>query len=172
MILLNYVKGVIIIIDIIIPTIDAPDLVERALMSIQNTTSDLSKIHIYLINDCSKYDYNETVLKFNDLDITLLKTKERSGPGPARNLGIKAGKSFYISFLDADDIFTDDIFNFCTSYKYDCISTRVILKTEEAYRFSHEDSFIEGIHGLIVSRKILEKYNLYFPDIRKSSSSS
>ena len=152
-------------IDIIIPTIDSPQILQKALESIEKTTSDLSKVHIYIISDQSKYEYSDLIKSMKSLDITLLYTEKRSGPGPARNLGISKGTSPYISFLDGDDIYQDDILKYCND-KYDFISTRITLLSDDYNKTIYEYAPMGGVHGLIISRSFLNKIQLSFPNVK------
>lgn len=159
-------------IDIIIPCINPPQDLTQAINSILDTTSNLSQIHIYVISDASKYNYEELINNYSQkVNITLIKSEKRIGPGPARNLGIKAGENPYISFLDADDKFQADILKYCDN-NYDVISTSIQSfdfishKIERLYSSKEK---IASIHGLIVSRKLIFDTNLYFPEIKYAS---
>lgn len=149
-------------VDIIIPTIDDPRFLNKALTSIENTCQ-IDKIHIYIISDNSKYDYDEVIANHNKLDIHYIKSNESIGPGPARNLGIKAGKGKWVAFLDCDDEYVDDVCRYCND-NYDYILTEII---NECKVYSEDsDQLISGIHGLLLQRTYMEKYNLFFPNIK------
>lgn len=155
--------------DIIMPTINIPEVVKNAIDSILKTTSDLSKLHLYVISDKSKYNYEDLLQEYSkQIDICLIKSKERIGPGPARNLGILAGKSPYITFLDADDEFQDNVLKYC-NVNYDIISTPIISCDFIPHKVEIEipaNHLMTGIHGLIISRKLVNNFNLLFPNIK------
>ena len=53
--------------DIIIPTIDHPNLIKRAISSIIEYCSNLNKINIYVVNDASDYpneEYKKVLVHF------------------------------------------------------------------------------------------------------------
>lgn len=44
-----------------------------------------------------------------------MKNKARLGPGPSRNVGIKQGSGDWITFLDGDDTYKENIFHYIPS---------------------------------------------------------
>ena len=92
-------------IDVIIPTYEAHDFLAIGLHSLASQTF-ASKLHVYIVDDCSSRGYEEIVKPFRrNLKITILKTPYNSGPGFARQYGIDHSDSPYITFMDADDVF-------------------------------------------------------------------
>ena len=92
-------------IDVIIPTYEAHDFLAIGLHSLACQTF-ASKLHVYIVDDCSSRGYEEIVKPFRrNLKITILKTPYNSGPGFARQYGIDHSDSPYITFMDADDVF-------------------------------------------------------------------
>lgn len=155
-------------VDIIIPTINPPQVLNKALNSIYINTLQLNKVHIYIINNSDKYKYDNLLIKYPQLDINLIKGNVNMGPGPARNLGIKAGKSKWICFLDADDVYEDDVVKYCELSKdYDYFLTQV-KGLEDYPDFSQYDSIYGAIHGLGVKRQYLENNNILFPEVKYS----
>lgn len=45
-----------------------------------------------------------------DERVRILRNKENSGPGPSRNVGIEAARGDYLSFIDPDDLVSDDFY--------------------------------------------------------------
>lgn len=155
------------IIDVIIPTIDDPSLLNRALQSIIDTCT-ISCLQIYIIDDCSDYlstQYLKVINNFSSLSCHYYRLPKRSGPGPARNYGIKQGRGDYIVFLDVDDEFQDDIINYCDN-NYDYILTETI---DYDGKMSNGDAIFGSIHGLGIKRSLIEQYNHYFPEIKFGS---
>jgi glycosyltransferase involved in cell wall biosynthesis len=60
---------------------------------------------LVLVNDCSTDNSLEVARSFSDSKIKILQTPQNSGAAAARNLGIKAAKGEFISFLDSDDTY-------------------------------------------------------------------
>lgn len=53
--------------DIVIPTIDHPNLIERTISSIVKYCSNLNKINLYIVNDASDYpneEYEKVLAQF------------------------------------------------------------------------------------------------------------
>lgn len=94
-------------IDIIIPHYNVNiELIDRLIdsLSIQTIIQDCV---IYFISDCSEKDaeFLNYIKKQKLLNIVLLKTPQRGGPGVARNYGIDHSYNKYLLFFDADDYF-------------------------------------------------------------------
>lgn len=122
-----------------------------------------------MVNDNSKYEtqqYEKVISQHQNLHIHYIVNSSSVGPGPARNIGIKAGCGDYICFLDCDDYYIDDVVIYCeeskdSDYFISQIDNHAHLFT--AHRC--EESF-GPIHGMGISRRFLEKFNLYFPEVR------
>lgn len=86
------------IVSVIVPTFNRPQLLERALESIQRQT--FSDYEIIVINDAG-VDVSEIVSKFDKA--IYIKHDKNSGLSKVRNSGIEVAKGKYITFLDDDD---------------------------------------------------------------------
>ena len=94
-------------IDLIIPAYNAHDTIEETLFSVA-MQDKVNKLNVYLVNDCSKKNYQKEVEYFSQfMNIKELTLEKNSGPGIARQHGINNSKSEYIVFLDSDDVFAD-----------------------------------------------------------------
>ena len=88
---------------IIIPLYNKANYVENTIKSVLNQT--FTDYEIIIINDGSTDDSVAKVIGFNDSRIHIYNQKNQ-GASIARNLGIEKAKCNYISFLDADDLWT------------------------------------------------------------------
>ncbi|MDD5159199.1 MAG: glycosyltransferase [Sulfuricurvum sp.] len=89
-------------VSVITPVYNVETYLEECLDSI--LTQDLSDIEIICVNDGST-DHSLEILKRyaeNDKRIIII-TQENSGPGRARNIGLKKARGEYIFFQDSDD---------------------------------------------------------------------
>ena len=88
-------------VDVIIPTFNRADCLERAIQSVLKQTYNNFKL--YIVDDGST-DQTREVLKAyaNDLRVTILKQVNK-GVSSARNLAAINSNSPWISFLDSDD---------------------------------------------------------------------
>lgn len=93
-------------VDVIIPVFNSGDYLIDALTSCKNQT--YKSLKVYVIDDNSTEDIFKIIKDFkNDLDIYYIRNSENLGPSASRNVGIVAGESEYISFLDADDVWDE-----------------------------------------------------------------
>ena len=90
-------------VSVIVPIYNTELYVARCLNSVLLQT--VSDIEIICVNDCSSDKSAQVVKGFirNDSRIRLINHNVNLGPGGARNTGIKAARSEYISFVDSDD---------------------------------------------------------------------
>src|SRR5574344_2045742 len=84
------------------------DLLQKTVESILNQT--LSDFELIVIDDSSTTDYTDFFKKFNDSRIKYIKLNKNSGPGHARNVGIKSANGDYIAIVDSDDIYLKNRF--------------------------------------------------------------
>ena len=94
---------------IITPCFNRADLIERAIISIQNQTH--KNFEMIIVDDASTDDTVRIVEQFlNDDRIRLIKCKENGGVNVARNIGLNnlSADSDAITFLDSDDEFKLD----------------------------------------------------------------
>lgn len=153
------------IIDVIIPAYNAHAFIKNALSSllIQNYAK---KLTVYVVNDCSTKDYSDEIKLFKDeLDIVELKTPKNSGPGYARQYGIDHSNSKYISFLDADDVYSG-------VYAIEHLYTNIIAEDSDVVITDFVEELSNGtqvmsknfvwMHGKMYKREFIQKYNIRF----------
>lgn len=78
-------------------------MLKRTVKSILNQT--FSNFELIIIDDASNINYEKFFKKFNDVRIKYFKLEKNSGPGHARNEGIKKAVGKYIAIADSDDIY-------------------------------------------------------------------
>lgn len=156
-------------IDIIIPAYNSHEYLVKCLSSIAiQNCKDL--VHVYIIDDCSKKDFQSVVDIFkDDLKITLYRNKTNLGPGQSRQKGIDISKGKYIMFLDSDDILYNP---FSLSYLYDKINGEdldvVYGKYYEVYKdntFAYEYNDC-NLHAKLYRREYLLDNDIKFFDER------
>ncbi|MDO5157162.1 MAG: glycosyltransferase [Eubacteriales bacterium] len=89
---------------IITPVYNSFVLMNRYFDSLLQQT--YKNFEVILVDDCSTDGSYEKLVEYqktSPLNITLLKTKENSGPGNARNMGLEAASGDWITFIDNDD---------------------------------------------------------------------
>ena len=111
------------LVSIIVPVHNAASSLHRALRSVlSQTLTDyelilvddcsadesigiLTDYELILVDDCSADESIGILTKYCELDerVRLFSTSRNSGPGAARNVGLKNARGRYIAFLDADD---------------------------------------------------------------------
>ena len=152
-------------INIIIPCFYEDFYLTRCLTSLAEQTYK-EHLEIYLINDCSSNTtdkYNSVINQFKKyLNIHYLETKQNSGPGIARQLGLDSidNNYRYVMFIDDDDVLYDNnviehFYGIINEDDYTIISG--LRKDEE----QNEGLFFTGI---LFDRNVIRKANLHFEE--------
>lgn len=157
-------------IDLIIPCYNAHDTLIRTLGSVMSQTIR-DEIQVILVDDASSKKYNSIVKKVEKyLNIKIIRLKENVGPGKARRLGMKAGTSKYIMFIDADDTFFNAYSVETMYFEIEkrqcniCYSNFMEDMGNKRY-FAHNNDGI-WLFGKIYKREFLENMNIYINDTR------
>ena len=153
--------------DIIIPTYNAKDTIDKTLDSIkrQKTKYDFC---VYLVNDKSDYNYDIEINKYSKyFKIKELKLNKNMGPGHAREYGIKKSNNPYIMFIDSDDyLYIEDAVDKLVSKiieGYDLVISKFILDRDNKIE---EKNDLAWLHGKIYKREFLLKNDIHFNNTR------
>ncbi|MHC5615217.1 MAG: glycosyltransferase [Nostoc sp.] len=92
-------------ISVIIPSYNSEKTIKKTIESVLNQT--FSDLELIVINDGSKDSTLEIISNFKDSRIKVF-SFENSGGNISRNRGLKYAVGKFVSFLDADDIWTAD----------------------------------------------------------------
>lgn len=156
--------------DIIIPAYNAKNTLRRLGYSIA-TQKNINNFKVYIVNDCSDYDYHEIIEFFkNFFWIKELKLEKNMGPGYARQYGIDHSYGKYITFIDADDFLysPNSLYNLCKplKYNYDLIISNFI------YEHSNQNIIMKNdctwLHGKVFKREFLQKNSIRFNNTRSN----
>lgn len=94
------------LVSIIVPLYDCSSVIEKTVRTVAAQT--LKAIELVFVDDCSRDGSAaaaEAAMKSlcPDIPFRILSTPENSGPGVARNLGVRVASGEYLAFLDAGD---------------------------------------------------------------------
>lgn len=156
-------------IDLIIPTYNSEDTIERALGSVAAQTRG-RKILVTIVDDCSTDNTIKIAEKFKSIiPLNILPCPRHYGkPGLVRQYGVDCTHCPYIMFLDADDAL-DAMAAEVASRTVLQNSPEVVFSAfyqdnrTDNYRIIHPNS-LTWLHGNIYSRKFLTEKNIKFDD--------
>lgn len=142
-------------ISIIIPVYNSKEYIEKAIESCLK--QEYQNFEIIIIDDGSTDGLSEKILKKKSSRICYF-YQENSGPGYARNLGLKYARGDFIFFLDADDELEKDalISLHVNIFKHDFI----IGKSKRVFIDKYEKVYKEEIWKEKIYKKSLDKYDL------------
>ncbi|MDE0433021.1 MAG: glycosyltransferase family A protein [Bryobacterales bacterium] len=91
------------LISVIVPVYNATGSLHRSLRSVLRQT--LPDFELIVVDDCSTDGSADILRGYEALDhrVRVLSTEKNSGPGVARNVGLRNARGRYIAFLDSDD---------------------------------------------------------------------
>ncbi len=111
-------------ISVVIPVYNVEKYIKECLDSIVNQTIGIVNIELILVNDCSSDNTMEIIEEYGRKypSIKIIEHKTNKGPGPSRNTGLKHVTSEYISFIDSDDIISENTYELALNKikEYDC----------------------------------------------------
>jgi glycosyltransferase involved in cell wall biosynthesis len=90
---------------IILPTCNRPDTFLRAVSSV--IKQSLRKFELIVIDDFSSTDYAQTICDDLSIPCRVIINSSNLGAAGSRNVGIKAARGTYVTFLDDDDEFKE-----------------------------------------------------------------
>ncbi len=152
-------------IDIIIPCYNTHQTLHKPLDSIVKQTMR-NDIKVLLVDDCSDENYDSFIEEYKDrLNISVIRLKKNSGPGIAREIGIRKTNGKYITFMDSDDCFieptsVEDLYTYAER-GFD------LVKSIEYDQKRGSIKLLDGnLHGKLYRREYLEKKDIHFNDTR------
>ncbi|MGA4605143.1 glycosyltransferase family 2 protein [Pseudoalteromonas maricaloris] len=92
---------------IVIPTYNRCDMLCRAINSV--ASQSYKNFEVIIVDDGNTV--SDDVFNSYDFQITLIKNRTNRGAAESRNIGVRAAKGKYISFLDDDDEFAATFLN-------------------------------------------------------------
>lgn len=158
------------VIDLVIPMYKAKETLVRLLSSVA-TQSMRRNIHVILVQDCDKENYQDITNIFRDiLEIEIIELEENSGPGKARRVGRKQGKCKYVMYMDSDDTFhnpfsAEALYTAIEGTQFDAINSVFLEQLDGLNFLPHREDWI-WVFGKIYRREFLEKNNIEMNDSR------
>ncbi|MDE5704271.1 MAG: glycosyltransferase family 2 protein, partial [Bacteroidales bacterium] len=175
---------------VIIPHYNIPELLGRCLRSIP----EQDNVQVIVVDDCSPdaENYSERIPELSRCNVEFCSTLRGGSAGRARNVGIRRAKGKWLTFLDADDLFSDGIADIMEENKNRQVDvmffrTKAVLSddlsrpserntTDRLFNYYFRDGVetylryeFEPPWGKFVRRSLVEKHNMLFEEIRYSN---
>ena len=130
-------------VDIILPNYNKGEFIEETINSIKSQT--YKKWNLLIIDDNSKDNSKEILKKYENNNIKIIFLPKNKGVSFCRNLGIRLSSSEYISFIDADDYWSEDK-----------LETQILFMDKFSYNFTYTDyiPFFKKNNKKIFKKKI------------------
>lgn len=154
-------------IDIIIPAYKAQDTIIRTLSSIAMQTIK-DDVDVTIVNDCDGVGYEKYVDMFRDhLSVRELTMPENGGPGDSRQYGIDNTSNPLITFIDADDVFSDPfaLDTLREGMLKDPANSMVVgsFFEENGDNLIQHSQDLVWMFGKVYKRDFIAKHNIRFP---------
>lgn len=175
---------------VIIPHYNIPDLLSRCLRSVPETES----IQVVVVDDCSpnSANYYDEIPELSRSNVELYSTNQGGSAGRARNVGLEHAKGRWITFLDADDLFVDNVSDIlekyihrneeivffrtigCMSENIDIPSTRSIYDWQFDLYFrtgceEHLRYGFDSLWGKLIKKELIDQFAIRFDEVRYSN---
>lgn len=175
---------------VIIPHYNIPDLLGRCLRSVPETES----IQVVVVDDCSPNSahYYDEIPELSRFNVELYSTNQGGSAGRARNVGLEHAKGRWITFLDADDLFVDNVSDIlekyihrneeivffrtigCMSENIDIPSTRSIYDWQFDLYFrtgceEHLRYGFDSLWGKLIKKELIDRFAIRFEEVKYSN---
>lgn len=175
---------------VIIPHYNIPDLLGRCLRS----TPEQDNIEVIVVDDCSPCAdrLSELVPELSRSNVRLLHTDRGGSAGRARNVGIRHARGRWLTFMDADDLFTPEAFTLAESQKNSTadilfFQTLSVLSDDlskpsgrnmfaryfDEYKTTGDETYMryefDSTWGKFIRRDLIAAHNIRFDEIRWSN---
>ena len=130
-------------VDIILPNYNKDQFIEKTINSIKSQT--YKKWNLLIIDDNSKDNSKEILKKYENNNIKIIFLPKNKGVSFCRNLGMRLSNSEYISFIDADDYWSQDK-----------LETQISFMDKFNHNFTYTDyiPFVEKNNNEIFKKKL------------------
>ena len=170
---------------VVIPAYNAHKTILKTILSIMSQTY-LPKIKVVIVDDVSPDgDYSNIVQAFTGLvDIQAVRLEVNGGPAVARQKGLEMAQADpnakYITFIDADDIYTDNLyFNEIINYldqNPQCIMVSPTFLEQTIQKVDGVDKVqmiphikdMVWVFGKVYRLGFLKKHNIQFSELRSN----
>jgi len=169
------------VIDVILPTYNRCELLERSIQSVLRQTH--TEFHLYVIDDGSTDGTENYMKKFSDSPKVHYLKQENKGVSSARNLGIRSSQSEWVTFLDSDDEWLAHKLKTQTDFAKNHPQLRFVHSNEiwvrngirvnpkKKFDKSNTDIFLRSLQTCLISpstvmmrRDLLEQHGLFNED--------
>src|SRR3989339_407607 len=118
-------------ISVIIPTYNRANVIGRAIKSVLGQSFE--DFELVIVDDGSRDNTAEVIEHFRDRRIRYIKHKDNQGQNFALNTGVMAAMGRYVSFLDSDDEWREDmlekVYNkFSSDPELGCVYARIMSR--------------------------------------------
>ena len=164
------------LLDIIIPQYSESDNVIKELLdSINNQVNIYKKdISITIVNDASSTLISDKLINsYSELSIKYIRRETNGGPGLARQFGFDNTNSYYVMFIDADDVLYDNIslnaiIDFLIKNQPDYLVTNIacesIIKNKPGWIIKKGKDTFPWMHGKVYKRSFLNQNEIRFSE--------
>lgn len=143
------------LISVVIPTLNRPQMLTRAIKSVINQT--YSNLEIFIVNDGGT-DLTDLIASLKDSRLVYFQNQLSKGPSAARNLALKQSRGKYISYLDDDDFFYPNHLEIlCTALQEGAYQAAF---TDGNYDFHHNEN-----GSVVTDKKSRFSFSLEFPSL-------
>lgn len=175
---------------IVIPHYDIPQLLSRCL----NSIPERGDIQIIVVDDCSPHseEYNRIIPELSRPYVEFYSTPVGGSAGRARNIGIEHAMGTWVTFLDADDLFVDNVVTILDKYKdqeedvlyfqsISVMSENLSIKSDRnIFDYNFKVYFQTGNEsalrlefdapwGKFVKKSLIDNYHIRFDEVRYSN---
>ena len=175
---------------IIIPHYNIPELLVRCINSIPVRAD----IQVIVVDDCSPNadKYKKTYPELSRPYLEIYSTPQGGSAGRARNVGLQHAKGKWLSFVDADDLLTNNVADILFKYKdrpedvlffqSESVMCDDITKPSGRHCFLyHFDQYIktgnelylrlefDAPWGKFIKKSLIDKYQIRFDEVRYSN---
>jgi len=155
-----------------IPAYNAHNTLEQTLLSIAaQHNSEL--IQVIVVDDASKKGYDKIIKKFDGLlDIELVTKTTNGGPGLARAEALARCETDYVAFIDADDVFINNVFFHLAIEQLDKAPEKLIFSStfleekEKKELTYHRPEELSWVHAKVYRVSFLQEQGITFSSSR------
>ncbi|HHX36459.1 MAG TPA: glycosyltransferase family 2 protein [Clostridiaceae bacterium] len=136
------------LVSVIIPAYNAERTIERCVHSILLQT--YKNIEVLIVDDGSTDKTPDILERLAASDARIRFTKQaNSGPGEARNTGIRRAKGEWICFVDSDDYVEEGLvqayYDAATEHKVDSVAMNLIFETSKGFGVKYPFKPLKGV---------------------------